>query len=171
MKANTRVLLCRCEYAPIISPDVKRRAASALVESGLACDSVPDLCELAARQDLLLGDLAGASRLLVAACHARAVEWLFAAGGAPLQIERVEFFDLRDGGIEGLLQATRAASNGVPGAVAERPTVAFPDWRPWFPVIDYSRCQGMPAVSRILSLRRLRRRSRRTHRGAESREP
>jgi hypothetical protein len=142
MKPDPRILLCRCEYAPVLSPAVKQQAGRALAESGLACDSVPDLCELAARQDPLLAELAGASRLIVAACHARAVEWLFSAGRAPLDHGRVQFFDLRDGGIEGLLQALPASSDGRPGAVAERPTVAFPDWRPRFPVIDYSRCLG-----------------------------
>ena len=103
---------------------------------------MPDLCELAARQDPLLAELAAAPRVVVAARHARAVEWLFAArAGRRYRRERVEFFDLRDGGIDGLLQ-TIQASNGGPGEVAERPTVSFPDWRPWFPVIDYSRCQG-----------------------------
>lgn len=37
----------------------------ALSASGLTCDSVPDLCELAARQDPLLVELAAASRLIV----------------------------------------------------------------------------------------------------------
>lgn len=143
MKTDTRILFCRCDYAPLFAAEVKQQAARALAESGMAYDSVPDLCELAARKDPLLAELAAAPRLMVAACHPRAVEWLFAAGGAPLQDGTAAYFDLRDGGVEAFREAVRAASQaGANGTAVERPTVAFPEWRPWFPVIDYSRCQG-----------------------------
>lgn len=142
MKMNSRLLFCRCEYAPIVPVDAKRRIRQALEESGLAFDSVPDLCELAAHKDPLLAELAAAPGLAIAACHPRAVQWLFAAGGAPLRDEGVAYFDLRDGGVEPLLGAIANAADFAPGAAAERATVAFPEWRAWFPVIDYARCQG-----------------------------
>ena len=44
---------------------------------------------LAARKAPRLAEFADASRVLIAACHPRAVKWLFAAGGAPLHDERV----------------------------------------------------------------------------------
>lgn len=80
---------------------------------------VPDLCELVQRKDPLLARVAAAGRIAVAACHPRAVRWLFDAAGAALPADAVTI-DLRPEG-----DAPAAAKQ--PGA--------------WFPVIDRDRCE------------------------------
>lgn len=143
MKPEPRILYCDCAYAASVPPDVKREVRQALRESGLACDTVPDLCELAARKDSLLAELAGSSRLVIAACHPRAIQWLFAAGGAPLRDEDVEYLDMRETPVAKLLVSIRALPPCAEAAgPSENPDVGIPAWPPWFPVIDYSRCEN-----------------------------
>ena len=149
MNSDVRILYCECAYSAILPEPVKQYVARALDEAGLAYHSVPDLCELAARKAPLLAELAGASRLAIAACHPRAVKWLFAAGAAPLRDEGVEYLNLRESCSEQLLAsirdlAARGGTNGhsEPVAAPESLASGAPDWKPWFPVLDRSRCQN-----------------------------
>ncbi len=150
MKPDSRILYCDCAYAAALPPDVKREVRQALRESGLSFEAVPDLCELAARKAPLLMELAGASTVTIAACHPRAVKWLFAAGGAPLRNEGVEYLDMREIPAEQLLASIRELARGERTesgksdsiTTTEDAAAETPAWKPWFPVIDYSRCQN-----------------------------
>ena len=160
-KQDSRILLCHCAYASILPLQVRQEVLQALKESGLSFDAVVDLCELAARKAPLLAELAGASRLTIAACHPRAVKWLFAAGGASLRDKDVEYLDMREASTEQLLRSIRALASGgettrcagknvseplphqYPAAIdPEAENHSAPSWQPWFPVIDYARCQN-----------------------------
>lgn len=79
-----RLLYCRCAYAQVVPREVKDGVLAALCASGRAFDSVADLCEMSARRDPRLGALAASGTLKIAACHPRAVKWLFHAAGHPL---------------------------------------------------------------------------------------
>ena len=48
---STRILYCHCNYAQIISHEVKKEVLSQLCETNQAFDAVADLCEMAARKD------------------------------------------------------------------------------------------------------------------------
>ncbi len=100
---------------------------------------------MAANRDPLLQEFAGAERLTVIACHPRAVRWLLARSGAPFDLERVQFLDMRTATAEAILAEVASA----PGDTDRPPHRHVPDaadagtdgfWRPWFPVIDYARC-------------------------------
>jgi hypothetical protein len=88
-------LYCRCAYAQVVPRDVKDRVLEVLAGSGQAFEAVPDLCEMSARRDPRLRELAATPGLKVAACYPRAVKWLFAAAGAPLPAEGVEVRNMR----------------------------------------------------------------------------
>jgi Pyruvate/2-oxoacid:ferredoxin oxidoreductase delta subunit len=154
---NSRILFCNCAYATILVPQTKQAVFQALKASGLPFMVVPDLCELAAQKASMMIELADADHLTIAACHARAVKWLFAAAGASLQDERVEHLDMRASSVEKLLHTISglaknegtlhdeirfpalsdadASAENSPGENADDPK-----WKPWFPVIDYARC-------------------------------
>jgi hypothetical protein len=91
-----RILFCNCAYAKVVPPEVKEEVLRRLCASGTAFDAVPDLCDMAARQDPSLKRLAeGGKALRIAACYPRAVRWLFHAAGAPLPAEGVEILNMR----------------------------------------------------------------------------
>ena len=78
-----RILYCHCAFARIVPADVKSTVLSSLAASGVEFEAVPDLCEMSARRDPRLAELA-AGPLRLAACYPRAVRGLFEAAGSPL---------------------------------------------------------------------------------------
>ena len=100
-----RILYCHCAFAKIVAPDVKAAVLDGLSDANVEFDAVPDLCEMAARGDARLRELAAGGPLQIAACYPRAVRWLFAAAGAQLPDDarvwnmRVETADAVIGGL------------------------------------------------------------------------
>lgn len=89
-----RILYCHCAYAQVVPKEVKTEVLDRLAESGVDFQAVPDLCELSARRDPELIDLAAQPGLKIAACYPRAVRWLFSAAGAALPAE-VQILNMR----------------------------------------------------------------------------
>jgi hypothetical protein len=90
-----RILYCHCAYAKVVPADVKAGVLNGLMSADVEFDAVPDLCEMAARADPRLRDLAGAGPLRIAACYPRAVTWLFASAGAVLRKDQVRVWNMR----------------------------------------------------------------------------
>jgi hypothetical protein len=90
-----RILYCHCAYARVVPPEVKATVLNGLAAANAEFDAVPDLCEMAARGDERLRELAAAGPLKIAACYPRAVRWLFAAAGAQLPDRSVRIWNMR----------------------------------------------------------------------------
>ncbi|MBL7133505.1 MAG: ferredoxin family protein [Phycisphaerae bacterium] len=140
------IFYCHCANADIISQDVRQAVFTGLRASPAAFEPTSDLCGLAAERDPLLKRIASSRNIRIAACHERAVRWLFATAGAPLPDEGVKIVNMTSGSADEILTALLA---GVPcGSCcgqSERPepqAAAEGQWKPWFPVIDYDRCTG-----------------------------
>lgn len=84
MKRPLRVLYCNCTYANVVPKATKDEVLRRLTESDIAFDAVPDLCEMSAKRDPALAELAADGDLQIAACYPRAVKWLFHAVGVKL---------------------------------------------------------------------------------------
>lgn len=93
--ALPRILYCHCAYAQVVPKEVKAEVLAQLSAAGIAFDAVADLCELSARRDPALVSLAQEGGLKIAACYPRAVQWLFAAAGAPLPPTGVTILNMR----------------------------------------------------------------------------
>ena len=142
------ILLCTCEHFHAVSDQTVAAARSALQAVDGTVEEVGDLCGLAARQDGRLARVASSGPLAVVACYPRAVRWMFAAAGAPLDDERTVLFNMHTQGPEAVAAALSAPASG-PAAPDDAPAAAAPvieardiapDWKPWFPVLDYDRC-------------------------------
>src|SRR5262245_9342259 len=108
------ILYCRCAYAQVVPREVKEGVLESLLASGRSFEAVPDLCEMSARHDPRLQELAEAGNLKIAACYPRAVKWLFAAGGAPLPAEGVEVRNMRVETAEAVSAAVLAEGEAQP---------------------------------------------------------
>ncbi len=95
MSQPTRILYCHCQYAQVLPKEVKEAVLLSLCEADAQFDAVADLCELSARRDPLLKELAAGGPLKIAACFPRAVKWLFAAAGAPLDATQTQVCNMR----------------------------------------------------------------------------
>jgi hypothetical protein len=90
-----RILYCHCQYAQVVPKEVKEAVLRRLCESGAQFEAVADLCEMAARRDPALKQLADAGAIKIAACFPRAVKGLFRQCGADLPVERTEVLNMR----------------------------------------------------------------------------
>jgi hypothetical protein len=88
-----RILYCHCAFARVVPADVKSGVLARLAASGQEFEAVPDLCEMSARRDPRLAELASGS-LRLAACYPRAVRGLFEAAGCTLP-ESAEILNMR----------------------------------------------------------------------------
>lgn len=55
------ILYCHCAYAQVVPPEVKTAVLEALSASGVSFEAVPDLCEMSARRDPGLAQIASAA--------------------------------------------------------------------------------------------------------------
>jgi len=110
-----RILYCHCAFAKVVPADVKSAVLEGLTGANVEFDAVPDLCEMSARHDPRLRDLAAQQPLHVAACFPRAVKWLFAAAGAELAADSTRVWNMRtesaDAVLNGVLERTSPAES------------------------------------------------------------
>jgi NAD-dependent dihydropyrimidine dehydrogenase PreA subunit len=142
-----RVLYCHCANAKVIPAATKTAVLEGLNGAHVEFEAVPDLCEMAARGDARLRDLASAPELTVVACYPRAVKWLFASAGARLPETTTKVWNMRveapEAVVEGVLNSgvrRREATDALPAPEPAAQLAASSGWKPWFPVIDYTRC-------------------------------
>ena len=90
-----RILYCHCAYAQVVPKPVKQEVLRRLTAADVAFDAVTDLCEMSARRDPSLKQMAEEGSVTIAACYPRAVKWLFNAAGAPLPAEGVQILNMR----------------------------------------------------------------------------
>jgi hypothetical protein len=116
-----RILYCHCAYAKVVAADVKAAVLNGLSSADAEFDAVPDLCEMAARGDPRLRELASGGALNIAACYPRAVKWLFASAGAPLPENGARIWNMRvepaDAVVDGLLDQRGHAGTASGGAL------------------------------------------------------
>ena len=106
---GVRILYCRCAYARVVPAAVKDAVLEGLAAAGRGFEMVPDLCEMAARRDPHLAELArGDGPLRICACWPRAVRGLFALADAPLSKQGVEIFNMRTDTAETVLAGVLA---------------------------------------------------------------
>ena len=88
------ILYCHCAYAQVVPAETKSAVLEGLSASGVSFEAVPDLCEMSARRDPALAQLASSADASIVACYPRAVRWLFSAAGVPLR-EDVRVLNMR----------------------------------------------------------------------------
>ena len=96
LAVSRRIVYCNCSYAKVVPTETKNEVLSKLCASGVAFDSVADLCEMSARKDSALKRIARSGDVRIAACYPRAVKWLFHAAGAPLPDTGVDVLNMRE---------------------------------------------------------------------------
>ena len=123
------ILYCHCQYAQVVPKDVKEQVLRRLCESGVAFDAVADLCEMSARKDPALKQLAANGTVKIAACFPRAVKGLFHQCNADLAADRTQVLNMRTQLAEEIVAAllspeiqpnipTKAATSGDEAAPA-----------------------------------------------------
>lgn len=115
MPTPLRILYCHCAYAQVVPAEVKAQVLAKLAESGVAFDAVADLCEMSAKRDPALAQLAAGGPVRIAACFPRAVRGLFIAADAPLPAEGVEIRNMRTESADQIVEALLAGKDAHAG--------------------------------------------------------
>ncbi len=111
---SPRILYCHCAFAKVLPADVKLAVFNGLANADVEFDAVPDLCEMAARGDARLRELAARESLHIAACFPRAVRWLFSAAGANLSEHRTRVWNMRVETAETVLNGLGVSTDSKP---------------------------------------------------------
>lgn len=90
-----RLLYCHCQYAQVVPRETKEAVLRGLCEAGVSFEAVADLCELAARRDPALQELAGSGPVKIAACFPRAIKGLFHQCQAGLDAAHTQVLNMR----------------------------------------------------------------------------
>ena len=152
---SRRLVHCHCVYSKVVPKATKDEVLRRLGASDAAFEAVPDLCEMAARGDESLAEMASDPETEIVACFPRAVRWLFHSAGHELD-EGVRVHNMREQSADEISEALalppvpelaeparptglelEATDQGVNG---HAPQATPGNWTPWFPVIDYDRC-------------------------------
>jgi ferredoxin len=141
------IVYFHCTDLPDWPEEAGAELTAGLLASGRPVRLCGDLARLSATGDSTLADVAAEPELrIVSPFYARAVRWLFHAGGSELPTEtpctvtqgrNVDdiLSELLGGAVEITDEHRRQARQQFDGLAAGED-----DWRPWFPVIDYDRC-------------------------------
>lgn len=122
----SQILYCHCQYAQVVPKDVKEAVLRGLCASGRAFDAVADLCEMAARRDPALNQIAAADGVKIAACFPRAVKGLFHQTAADLDPAKTEVLNMRTQPAEEIVAALLAPELR-PNLQPAKPTAAAPE--------------------------------------------
>jgi hypothetical protein len=115
-----RILYCHCAYAKVVPADVKAAVLNGLSEADVEFDAVPDLCEMAARGDARLRELASQQPLRIAACYPRAVKWLLASSGAQVPENGIRIWNMRTEPAAAVLAGLLSAEGDDSSAVEQK---------------------------------------------------
>jgi hypothetical protein len=115
-----RILYCHCAYAKVVPADTKTAVLNGLSEANVEFDAVPDLCEMAARGDQRLRELAAGAPAAIAACYPRAVKWLFASAGADLSAPHLRVLNMRVDTPDVIVRGLLECAGGAAAAGADR---------------------------------------------------
>ncbi len=140
MASKELTIYCHCGHYDLADEQVKADVLRGLTGGDGEFVAVTDLCGLCANKDPRLKEWTQSEHIRIFACYPRAVKWLFAAGDAPLPNEGVEYFNFRTGDTGELAAITSSEPNDA--ATAEPVEFEKGDWTPWFPAIDYDRCNN-----------------------------
>ena len=95
MQELPQILYCHCDFALVISQGVEQKVLEELSAQGVDFEAVPDLCEVSARRDPTLKEIAQRPNMRIAACYPRAVKGLFTAAACPLPENGPEIINMR----------------------------------------------------------------------------
>jgi len=140
--AGIEILFCQCAGRSVL-PDGVKRAVLDHVRKDSNAWIVDDLCGLVASGDAhLRARIQAASRVVVVACHPRAVKWLLHAAGCPVSDDRLQVLDMRTLTTEAVVQSLSLVTTGAGLAESGGSSAASISGAgtAWFPVIDYDRC-------------------------------
>ncbi len=161
----SKIIYCRCAYNNSITEESRELFNKILQSSKKELLVLDDLCAMATQKNSELIDFVKNGSITIIACHPRAVKWLLFRAGVEMNIlDNLQYLDMtkypfaelcKEAGVE-ISEQDKAEVQKI-HPVLQKNQTAPPEesasfekayalqhskqsTRPWFPVIDYSRC-------------------------------
>ncbi len=144
MSTEEKIIFCTCANCDAPSHDAMdaqkiEKLFNSLIQHKNNVIRIDDLCGMAAKRKNELIKLFDSESVRVVACYPRAVKWLLEYAGIDTKVKIIEYYNLLDGGaaeyINSLTMGDEKADN-----VRQPPINISKAWIPWFPVLDFDRC-------------------------------
>ncbi|MDD4870216.1 MAG: ferredoxin family protein [Kiritimatiellae bacterium] len=144
MKTSNLLLFCLCSGRRFVTDETKRAILDGLRTTGPQFVTISDLCGMAVKKGRELKEMADrANKIAVMACYPRAVKWLFSMAGIEWNEEKMGVINTRKDDVNNILDKIREWSSADQNKGNEIIIESDNDqWDPWFPVIDYDRCEN-----------------------------
>jgi len=132
-----KILYCKCSYTDLIPKDTEETLMQGLKKTDSEVYIVPDLCKFCTQKDSFLSCLEQEEFILLA-CYPRGVRNLLAQSSILLH-EKSIILNTRNQSGQEILEKIQLPPGGAYFKMLED---RQQDWIPWFPIIDYKRCQN-----------------------------
>ena len=144
---NNTIIFCNCSDSEIVSNEKKIEINAILKNINTDIIHISDLCGLAAHHKAELKKVFGVStNFKLIACFPRVIKWLFQIAEISLNDKNVDILNARTltvDEIKDTIQQKEFNSQKHSFSIIEKKE----EWVPWFPVIDYDRCNNCKQCS------------------------
>jgi len=135
-KMTKKIFICGCEKDGKIERKSVDRLIQSLEEKNIGYTYIEDLCGSVLKTPEALESLFTAEDALVFGCQSRAMQNLIDNSGKNSQENKTEYYHIDDEDGNKLVESVKTDN---PKALK----IKYADeWKPWYPVIDYERCNG-----------------------------
>nr|WP_320119786.1 hypothetical protein [uncultured Marinifilum sp.] len=132
-----QVYVCGCEKDGKIEKESVQKLINALKERDIAYTYIEDMCGTILKNPDDLESLYNAEDAIVFGCQARAMQHLVDNSGRKNEDKHTDYYHVDDENREELISKLES-NTGV-----EPLKIKYSDsWKPWYPVIDYDRCNA-----------------------------
>lgn len=139
---NKRIVFCNCK-GKLIDSERITEIISYMNKQGISFLLFSDLCGICATQkDKIRGILNDCNEILMIACFPRAVKLLLNESGTDTRSKSITFLNVRDTDNKTIFEKINNFSDNEVFNSPTEEIISNPEWSPWFPVIDYSRCSS-----------------------------
>ncbi|WP_421919523.1 ATP-binding protein [Marinifilum sp.] len=133
---SKQIFICGCEKDGKIEKESVEKLMQTLEEKNIGFTYIEDMCGTILKNPKDLESLYTAKEAVVFGCQARAMQNLLDNSGGRKEDLTSEYHHIDDEGKDELISSLESGT-GEPLQIKYSD-----DWKPWYPVIDYERCNG-----------------------------
>ena len=133
---SKQIFICGCEKDGKIEKSSVQKLISTLEDRNIAYTYIEDMCGTILKSPDDLESLYNAKDAIVFGCQTRAMKHLVDNSGRKADGNGTEYHHVEEEGRDELISALES-NTGAPLKIKYSDS-----WKPWYPVIDYERCNG-----------------------------
>jgi Pyruvate/2-oxoacid:ferredoxin oxidoreductase delta subunit len=130
------IFICACKNAHKISTEKVNDLEENFRERNINYTTIDDLCGTVVDNPNLLNEFKKYEKSVLIGCHPKSMKWLLHRADIKECCTNIEFFHIEETSVESLLE--KNVFDGEQNHIESKNV----EWKPWYPVIDYSKCSN-----------------------------